>query len=459
MWLRHVTRFFLRTPMGAAILVVTVALLVRIVFAAFYVGFDELKHAARPDLQSYLPAGQGGQAGTGQERFSNLKILEGGVEQNPMEAIDIDHYSVFAADMISGKPYHGIRRQPLFPAFHALIFLTFGKHPTLLYNRLAGALLSALGSGAIFLLARRMFGQTVGLIAGLLSVVHINMIHKSGFIYSEVLAIPLFTLTLYFFLAFTDDRKWRQLIFGGLLLGLTSLTRPTTSPFIFLLPLWLWVIYGKINRQMLVRSVVVVALALCMILPWSIYSSVVRGRFLLASNQPWALLCGAYGPAQLEQPLGRNKGLWNPLSTCGLFTAEELEEISNGTEQELEQACKRRFLEYIPTIWHRIPEFMVWRALVFIGFDTRPGAFFVFQAQQLILFVLFLGGLWVERAQWRRLSNLHLAYLFLGVFMILVFYPGSRMRLYVTPIIVAFSATYLVRLVQKWFLPRRPALK
>jgi len=39
--------------------------------------------------------------------------------------------------------------------------------------------------------------------------------------------------------------------------------------------------------------------------------------------------------------------------------------------------------------------------------------------------------------------------------MILVFYAGSRMRLYVTPIIVAFSAAYLVWLVERFVLRRR----
>lgn len=334
--------------------------------------------------------------------------------------------------------------------------MTFGKHPTLLYNRLAGAVLSAFLSGLIYLIARRVSGHTVGLAAGLLSAVHLNLIHKSGYIYSEVLSVPLLTLALYWFLVYTDNRKWRFLVLGGLALGLATLARPTTYYMIFLLPLVLWAVHGKMSRIVLARSAVVVAVSLAVITPWAVRNAVVSGRFMPVSElKTWSLLCGCYGPSQFEQPLACDKGVWTGLAGCGLFTEQEAEQLAVTTLDEQERVCKRRFLGYMSTAWPRIPELLLYRALVFIGFDSRPGFFQLYGAQQVLFFGLFVGGLWISRAQWRRFSILHSASLFLGAFMGLAFYAGSRMRLYVDPVIIVFGSAYLVRLAERLFLRQR----
>ena len=422
MSLRSFVRFLGTTAWGGAVLVVAVALILRLAFAVWYVGVNEVKHASVPWFPEGLPT---------------HRIL------------DPDGYTRRALEMISGEPYRETGRQPLVPAYHALILLVFGEHPTLLYNRLTDAVMSALTCGVFYLLARRMFGQTTGLVAGLLAATSINMIHKSGYIYSEALGIPLYTLALHFFVAFADDRRWRQLVLGGAFLGLATLARQTTYPMMFLLPIWLWVVYGKINRPMLVRSAVVFLLAAGIILPWAVHISLANKRFMPVSDTPWKLLCECYGPAQFSGPLGNPRGTWVPRESCGLFTEEEVAELERmGLERE--DVFKRRFLEYLPTMWTRIPELMLCRAIVFIGPTARPGlSVHVFEAQQTVLFALFVGGLWVSRAQWRRFFILYLAYFCFGVLMILVFYGNARNRLYSDPMIMVFAAAYLVWLVEK----------
>ena len=104
----------------------------------------------------------------------------------------------------------------------------------------------------------------------------------------------------------------------------------------------------------------------------------------------------------------------------------------------------------VPTMWTRIPELMLCRAIVFIGPTARPGlSVRVFEAQQTVLFALFVGGLWISRAQWRRFFILYLAYFCFGVLMLLVFFASSRYRLYSDPMIMVFAAAYLVWLVEK----------
>ncbi|MBN1916918.1 MAG: glycosyltransferase family 39 protein [Verrucomicrobia bacterium] len=429
MALKRVAAWLLRSPRGAGVLVVLVALVLRLSFAVWYVGVGQVKHAMFPWSRTDGPA---------------------------QRVLDPDGYTVHAMGMISDEPHWQTSRQPLVPAYHALVFLSFGQHPTLFYNRLVDVVLAAFGCGAVYLLARRVFGQRVGLIAGLLAATSISMIHKSGYIYSETLSVPLYTLALYFFVGFADGRRWRDLVLGGVFLGLATLGRQTTYPMIYVLPLWLWLVYGRINRAMLVRSAALVGIAVAIILPWALHLSTANGQLTPVSGHPWQLLCGCYGPAQFEQPLGHFEGSWLDVAECGLFSETEVTELDQMGEVEQEAACKRRFLEYLPAIWPRIPELMLYRAIVFIGPSSRSGLFSrAFQAQQTVFFALFLGGLWMSRAHWRRLSILYLAYLCFGVLMIMLLYGSSRNRLYSDPIILAFAAAFLVWVFERRFVRKR----
>ena len=428
MTLKRIAAWFLKSPRGAAVLVILVALVLRVGFAVWYVGVNEIKHASVP-------------------WFS--------LDRSVQAILDADGYTDHAREIVWDGPYRRTSKQPLVPLYHALVFAVFGEHPTLFYNRLADAVVAALGCGVVYLLARRMFGQTVGLIAGLLAATNANMIHKSGYIFSETWAVPLCALALYFFVGFADSRKWRDLVLGAVFLGLATLARATTYHMIYLLPLWLWVVYGRVNRRMLVRSAALVGIVVVMILPWAIRISILDGQVTAVSTRLWTVLGGAYGPAQFEQPLGDNKGLWIEPWDSGLFTAAELKDLAPLSELQRQPAFKRRFFEYLPTIWYRVPDLMLCRMVTFIGPSSRSGLFFrAYEAQQTVLFVLFLGGLWIARAQWRRFSILYLAYLYLGVFQILILYGGSRNRLYSDPIILAFAAAYLVWLCER-FLRRR----
>ena len=428
-------RVLFKTTWGAILLTFVAGLVTNGGFAVLYVGTSTIKHAA--DAKGDL----------------NAEIWD---------LVDQDRYTVRAKEMISGEPYRDTYRQPLFPAFHALVFLVFGEHPTLLYNRLADSVLAAAGCVVIYLLGRRLFGHTAGLVSGLVAAVHINMVQKYGYIWTEVLAVPLCVLTLYFFVGFADRRRWRDLVLGGVFLGLATLTRPTTYYLVFLLPVWLWVVYGRINRAMAVRSVAVVAVALAVLAPWAIHNTVVTGMFMPVSGPQWATLCMCYAPEQLEEPLGANKGSCVPLleEKYGFVTPEERAEIEQMSRLDQERYWQEQFPTILGRSWTRIPELMVYRTLVFLSLYHSPGRsgllYWSYHVQQVALFAFFLGGLWVTRRQWRRLSAVYLMYLFLGVLVILLLGGLPRYRLSVDAIIIVFACAWAVRIVEEFILRRAP---
>jgi 4-amino-4-deoxy-L-arabinose transferase-like glycosyltransferase len=430
-------RLLFRTTWGAVLLTFLVGLVTNAGFALFYVGTSTIKHGVEVDADP----------GT----------------SSVWSMVDQDAYTVRAKEMISGEPYRDTYRQPLFPAFHAVVLLIFGEHPTLLYNRLADSVLAALGCVVIYLLGRRLFGHTVGLVSALVAAVHINMVQKYGYIWSEVLSVPLCMLAVYFFVGFADRRRWRDLIAGGISLGLATLARPTTYYLIFLLPIWLWVVYGRITRAMAARAVAVVAVALAILAPWAVHNTVLSGQFLPVSGPMWSTLCACYAPEQLGEPLGANKGccvsLWLP--KYGYFTPEEAEKLNAMSHEEQSRVYRDLLPSILRRSWKRIPEIMVYRVLVFLAIYHSPGRsglfYWSYHVQQLALFALFIGGLWVTRRQWRRLSAAYLMYLFLGVLVIVLLGGLPRYRLSVEPLIIIFASAYVVRLANKYLVRPRQA--
>jgi hypothetical protein len=411
-----------RSPRVAFSLVVLVALVLRVIFNLAYVGTSTIERAALP----WTP-----------------------MEDADASVIDGDGYIPLAERILSGLPYDDVTRQPLFPMFHAAVLAVFGRHPALLPNRLADALLMSLCCGFVYLISRRLFGDVAGFVAGLLAATNLNLIHKSGFIYSEDLAVPLLTAALYAFVVFSDTRRWGSLIVGSVLYGLATLARPATFAMLVVLPIWLWILYGRLGKAMLARTAAALGIVLVLIAPWAVHLTRRTGHLMFVSERPWRVLCGAYGPAQLEQPLGHDKGLWLREAECGLFTPEEIAEYKTMTIAEQEALCRKRFLAYLPQALRCLPQLMASRLLVFIGIDERRGLFLLYMVQQSALFALFLAGLWCSRAQWRRLSVLYVTYAFLGLLVVLVFYGGSRFRAVVDPIICVFAAPAIVELARR----------
>jgi len=434
MLITRAVRFLFTTTRGAVLVVFALGLLTYGGFTVFYVGTSTIKHAVDVD------ADLGG----------------------PIWAlIDQDEYTLRAREMISGEPYRDTYRQPLFPAFHAVVLLVCGEHPTLLYNRLADAVLAAGGCVVIYLLGRRLFGHTVGLLSGLVSTVHINMVQKYGYIWAEVLAVPLLVLAVYFFVGFADNRRWRDLLLGGLFVGLSTLARPTAYYLVFLLPVWLWVLYGRIGKPMLVRSAAAVAVILVVLAPWAIHNTVLTGQFMPISGPKWTLLCGCYAPEQFDELLGANKGafvpIWQP--EYGYFPAPE--QVTPGAIDRVEQeeTYRELFPGILRRVWRRIPELCVYRTLVFLSLYKSPGRegiFYVaYHVQQIVLFALFVAGVWLTRRQWRRLFPVYLVLFLLGVVVALGLGGLPRWRIPVEPFIVIFASACVVWFVEKYVL-RKP---
>lgn len=179
--------------------------------------------------------------------------------------------------------------------------------------------------GLVGLLASMLWGRRVGLIALGLAAVYIPLVLVSSVVISE----PLYTALMLG--AICAVLRWRRrgglpmLALAGLLAGLTALTRE--NGVIVLAGVAALAVTGRDSRGGLHRlraPLLVLAVGVLTIAPWTIRNAVVMGGFLPISDESGATLVGTYNP--LSQANRVEPGSWTGrVSRLPLYREDFLE--------------------------------------------------------------------------------------------------------------------------------------
>jgi 4-amino-4-deoxy-L-arabinose transferase-like glycosyltransferase len=183
----------------------------------------------------------------------------------------------------------------LYTFYLMMVYALFGPHP------LAARLIQALIVGLlqpllVYLIARRVFGQLVGLVTSVLTAVYIYFIYYTATLMTEPFYITAILASLYFSIRTVDHftkpspsyslRTSFALALGlGLTLGIAVLLRQL---FLLIIPfLFLWIWWASLRRTarspipaLLLSSILIVAL----VLPFTIYNYARFQRFVLLNT-------------------------------------------------------------------------------------------------------------------------------------------------------------------------------
>ena len=175
-------------------------------------------------------------------------------------------YNNTALELLAGLGFTWPGRVPLYPIWLAGVHWMTGTS----YHgaRYVQSFLGAVTVLLTYLLGRRVFGHTAGLLAALFAAASLVLIHQSSHLLSEVLFTPTVLLTvLVLWRAFETGALWRFAL-AGALVGVTALIRPTLLFF----PVFLVVIFVFVDRsrEMLRRGLVLTGATLVVISPWLI---------------------------------------------------------------------------------------------------------------------------------------------------------------------------------------------
>jgi 4-amino-4-deoxy-L-arabinose transferase-like glycosyltransferase len=185
-------------------------------------------------------------------------------------------------------------RPPAYPMFLAGVY-TIAGHAAPSLGRLAGAFLGTLSVGLIGLIAMRLWGQRVGMLALGIAAVAPPLVILSTALISETLFVPVVLAAVATALeARRSKRRYRWPIATGVLVGVASLTR--TNGLILLLPFSLAFVPMHSRRRLRAWAppVVLVLAALVTIAPWTVRNWIVFDAFIPVSDESGYTLAGTY---------------------------------------------------------------------------------------------------------------------------------------------------------------------
>lgn len=188
-------------------------------------------------------------------------------------------------------------RPPAYPALLAGVYALAGEEAPPA-GRVLSALLGTIAAGLTGLIAARIWGRRVGMIALTLAAVVPPMVVMSTALISEALFVP---LVLGAILTAIESRRsphpLRWAATTGLLIGIAELTR--TNAAVLLLPLGLavWTLRPRWQPRALLTPAIVILAATATVAPWTIRNGVVLHAFVPVSTEVGYTIAGTYDDA------------------------------------------------------------------------------------------------------------------------------------------------------------------
>jgi len=344
---------------------------------------------------------------------------------------------------------------PLYPYCLGIIFRLAGHSLELV--RGVQAVLGAASCVLLGLAGHLFFSRRVGIIAAMLLAIYPPAIFFDGLIQKSSLDIFLITLMLSLLATFTARRQWAWLAAVSVVAALLTLNRENARVLYLVMGGWLWFGFRDVPAPRRLMWCAVVALAaLAVLVPVGVRNFVVGGEFLTSTSQlgpnfyignnPTA--SGSYEPLVPE----RGDAVYEREDATRIASAAAGRALRPG---EVSNYWLGRAFDYIRS------QPLHWLALL------AKKAFYTLNAAELpdtesieayadysgllrgllwlnfgVILPLAAFGVWVYRAEWRRLLILY------GVFAglagaVALFFVVARYRHPIVPVVLLFSAAGL----------------
>jgi len=364
----------------------------------------------------------------------------------------------------------------LYTVYLAGVYAVFGHHP--LAARLIQAIVSGLHCWFAYRISRRLFGETVGMVAAALTAVYAYFI----FFNAALMTQTFYILALLFVLDLTlqirnsairnPQSAIRHWLFLGLALGIGALLRQTLLLFAPILLAWLWrstpstqhalrsTQYATRNTQHVPRFTFhisrftfyvsrftfhvsplacVLAVMGLLILPWTAYNYAAFGDFLLLNSN------GGYWFWASNHP---SRGT----HFDGNYAPAIPEELHGLGEPALDRALYRRGLEFILSDPLRFLRLSLSRINGYFWLLPSAQSSLLSNLGRVFSFALYLPfmlyGLWLSRRHWRACLPLYL-YVAFDTVLHLISWAAPRYRLPSDAVMIIFAALAVVSLMDR----------
>lgn len=187
-------------------------------------------------------------------------------------------YSAAAENLIaSGEFGEGYLRGPTYPLFLAGIYGLFGEK--IIWVRIVQAFVGAFLAIVIACIGRRISGEEVGALAGILWNIYPLGILISGLVYPESVATILLACGVLCMVTKPAQELGRVTVFlGGIFFGLAALTKPVAL--VTVVAITLWIMYWRRTHRILLATLFLLGVALSLT-PWTVRNFQVYGAIVI----------------------------------------------------------------------------------------------------------------------------------------------------------------------------------
>jgi 4-amino-4-deoxy-L-arabinose transferase-like glycosyltransferase len=223
--------------------------------------------------------------------------------------------------LLNGAP--SAYRMPLFPLFLAPIYIIFGNStftpiPIILF-------LNSLICVEVYFLGKQLFNPNIGIWAGFISAIDIQIFIFSGYLLTETLSTFLFLSGM---LALEQLRKLetrRLAVITGIIFGLAFLTRANLIVFAPFMLAWLIYQGQKDIRRILVNGLIIAGAILILWLSWIGRNMFEMGAFIPFTTQGGSTYLGLYNDQVANMSNLYQYGQWKNLIMPDAYKLSEIE--------------------------------------------------------------------------------------------------------------------------------------
>lgn len=392
--------------------------------------------------------------------------LWGQARNNPLfdyPMMDARFHHEWAKQIASGEGMgdHPYFRAPLYYYLLGVFYWVFG--PSVAWARMVGCLL---GAATCYLVARlgvMLAGFRAGVLAGILAAVYWPFVYFDGALLTVGLEVFL-DVTLLLLLEHAARRpRWPLLLAGGIVWGLSAITRPNILALAPAILAWAWLVATPEHRlRHAIRTVVLVgAGAAMMILPVTVRNYLVGREWVLVATSGGMNFCIGNNPRSDGTSAvlpGARKGRFGSLKDTRRMAERELgRTLSDREVSDYWYGKAFAWIRSNPSAWARLMLRKLWLFWSPIEIpNNQPIGPYARQAEVSRLFwigfpvvaCLGIAGMVVLREQWRRWF-LPIAFLVIYTVTVVAFFCNARYRLPVIPVLILFAAAGVVRVVEQ----------